>query len=70
MTTHDYATRDMLASEIDDTMVLVGESGGLSAVYESAPSAALPGLQLVTTEHGPLLLDPDERYAVLDTDAA
>jgi hypothetical protein len=68
--THDHATRDMLASEIDDTMVLVGESGGLSAVYDSEESLAMPGVQLVTTEHGPLYLDPGTRYAVLDTDAA
>jgi hypothetical protein len=65
-TTHDYATREVLGSKLDSSMVLVGESGGLSAIYEVGASSAMPGLVRVETEHGPLYLDPDETYPVLD----
>lgn len=64
MSTHDYPTKMILAKDLNDTHVLVGESGGLSAVYDSAPSSAMPGLTWVETEHGPLYLDPDHEYAV------
>jgi hypothetical protein len=66
MTTHDYPTRKVRGFELDETMVLVGESGGLSAVYDNSPSSAMPGLMMIDTEHGPLYLDPDEEYDVYD----
>jgi hypothetical protein len=65
--THDHPTTDMLATNLDASMVLVGDSGGLS-IHEIAPSSLAPGLLVVTTEHGPLYLDPDHHYAVLDLD--
>jgi len=64
MTTHP--TRKVRGSDLDNTMVLVGESGGLSAIYDNGPSSAMPGLALVETEHGPLYLDPDQEYDVYD----
>lgn len=48
-----------------DGRTLIGDSGGLSLVYEVGASSALPGLLVVETEHGPLYLDPDESYRVL-----
>ncbi len=49
-------------------MTLVGSSGGLSSIYGTNPSAAMPGLVLVSTEHGALYLDPDIAYPVLALD--
>ena len=63
--THDYETRDVLGCDLDDTCVLVGETGGLSALYAVGPSNIMSMMLVVTTEHGPLYLDPDEKYAVL-----
>jgi hypothetical protein len=65
--THDYETREVPVTELDSTMVLVGESGGLCAIYETQPSSAMPGLQRIETEHGALYLDPDESATVLVT---
>lgn len=65
--THDFPTRTVHAKDLDHTHVLVGESGGLSAVYDSSPSSAMPGLTCVETEHGPLYLDPDHGYEVYDS---
>ena len=62
---HDYKVRSLLGSQLDSTNVLVGESGGLSAIYGTETSSAMPGLLVVETEHGPLYLDPDEEYEVL-----
>lgn len=66
--THDYPTRQVRGDQLDATMTLVGESGGLSSVHETKPSNLAPGLLVVTTEHGPLYLDPDNCYPVLATD--
>jgi hypothetical protein len=65
--THDYQTRTLKPIRLGSTHVLVGESGGLSAVYTNdGPSSAMPGLIRIETEHGPLYLDPDEDVEVLD----
>lgn len=64
--THDYDTRLVLPAALDETMVLVGESGGLSAIYlNDGFSASMAGLVRIETEHGPLYLDPDEPAEVL-----
>jgi hypothetical protein len=63
--THNYTTALLPAIDLDSTMVLVGESGGLSAVYDVANSYAMPGLLVVETEHGSLYLDPDLHVEVL-----
>lgn len=59
MTTQDYSTIFLRAQQLDDTCVLVGQSGGLSAVYEVSPAAPMPDGQgglapamRVLTEHG------------------
>jgi hypothetical protein len=51
--------------ELISSMILVGESGGQSMVYAVDASDIVFGLIEVTTEHGPLYLDPDEQYPVL-----
>jgi hypothetical protein len=68
MSTHDYRTQDVAASTLTSRDVLVGESGGLSAVYDSYPSAEMPGCLAVETEHGTLYLDGDEDCTVLHRD--
>lgn len=65
VTTNEYDTVSVLGSRLDSTMVLVGESGGLSAIYDVEPSNIVFGMLMVETEHGPLYLDPDSEYAVL-----
>ena len=64
--THDYDTRPVPGKDLTGEHVLVGESGGLSAVYDCNPSSRVFGLVVVTTEHGHLYLDPDALYQVLD----
>jgi len=51
--------------DLDSTDVLVGECEGLSAVFGSYASSAMPGLLVVETEHGSLYLDPDETSLVV-----
>jgi hypothetical protein len=64
-TAHEYPTRKVQGSDLDETMTLVGESGGLSSVYAEGRSVPV-GLISVETEHGFLYLDPDEEFDVLD----
>lgn len=61
-----YPVETVQGSDLDSSMVLIGESGGLSAIYEVENSSAMPGLLRVETEHGPLYLDPDEGYNIYD----
>ena len=53
--THDHLTRKVKATDLDATMTLVGQSGGLSSIYEvhQAPSVDVVAL---LTEHGALWL--------------
>lgn len=65
--THDYETREVEAKNLDRTMVLVGECGGLSAVVGGAlESVTMPGFITVSTEHGSLYLNPADVLDVLD----
>ena len=66
--THDYVTKQVPALDLDHTMVLVGESGGLSAIYDVRPNSLIDGFVTVETEHGPLVLDDDreQTFSVLD----
>lgn len=64
--THDHATTQVLGRDLTSPQVLLGDSGGLSAVSEVSASSAMPGLMCVETEHGPLYLDPDHLYTVLE----
>ena len=54
---HD--TISIPALDLTGGHVLVGESGGRSAVYDARPNSLLPGFVTVETEHGSLLLDVD-----------
>mgnify|MGYP006274961001 CR=1 FL=1 len=63
---HDYATKNVLATAINGTHVLVGECGGLSAVFSAEPSAAMPGCIAISTEHGYLYVDNDRELEVLN----
>lgn len=66
--THDYPVALVKASAINGTHVLVGECGGLSAVFSAEPSAAMPGCTAISTEHGYLYVDTDRELEVLDND--
>ena len=63
--TNDYRTQLVTVTSLSSTDVLVGESGGLSAVYETSPSYEMMGCQAVETEHGTLYLGPDDEVVVL-----
>jgi hypothetical protein len=56
---HDYTTRLVLAAELCSSDVLVGECGGLSAVFSVKDSLVMPGCVAVETEHGNLYLDAE-----------
>jgi hypothetical protein len=64
--THDYETKMVKATALNGTHVIVGECGGLSAVFDVEPSSAIPGLYRVESEHGVLYLDPDQKIQVLE----
>lgn len=65
--TSTYATKQKVAADIGDTDVLVGESGGLSAVYTNHGTSGLVlGTLMIETEHGYLHVDPDEMFDVVD----
>lgn len=59
-------TRSVLATELTFDDTLVGDNLGRSLVLEVRPSASIPGLLAVETEHGPLYLDPEETYLIID----
>jgi hypothetical protein len=63
--THDYDTAPVAVADLDSSHVLVGESGGLSAVYGTEPSNIMVGCHVVRTEHGSLYLDTDAHVDVL-----
>lgn len=66
MSTHDYEVRQIKVRDLDSTCVLVGESGGLSAVYNCGTSSVMAGCCVVETEHGSLYMDSDELVEVLN----
>ena len=63
--THDYATALVRADQLNPTHVLVGESGGLSAVYFVEMSHERKGEMLIETEHCSFYAEPDEMFTVL-----
>lgn len=63
---HDHQTTPVYGRDLNDTHTLVGESGGLSSIYETTGSNLVLGCVVVATEHGPLYLDPDQQYLVLE----
>jgi len=64
--THDYETRTVRGDQLNGTMTLVGESGGLSSIYETRMGSLISVLLTVETEHGMLLLDPETEHLVLN----
>ena len=61
-------TKPVDGADLKAGMTLVGDLGGLSAVVDFQESSIMPGLVMVETEHGPLYLDPESEYLVLDED--
>lgn len=57
---HTHDTEFVPVMSLTSMDVLVGESGGLSAVYNVEPSNVMMGCLAVETEHGTLYLDADE----------
>lgn len=64
MSTHEYPTKDIPASELTEEHVLVGKSGGLSAVYLAYE--VWPNRIWVTTEHGFVNLEKTQLVTVYD----
>ena len=64
--THDWSVRSVSARDLNETMVLVGASGGLSAVYGATPSSLRRGVMRIVTEHGYLYAEKDAEFEVLD----
>ena len=64
--THDWVTRVVFARDLNESMVLVGASGGLSAVYGAAPSSLRRGFMRIVTEHGYLYAEKDDEFEILD----
>ncbi len=64
--THDWVTRIVFAHALNDSMVLVGASGGLSAVYGAVPSSLRRGVMRIVTEHGYLYAEKDDEFEILD----
>lgn len=60
--THDYTTIKLCALQLDKKCVLVGQSGGLSAVYETH---YLGWDVTIVTEHGRMVVAPDATFDVL-----
>ena len=63
--THDYETKEVKVTALNGTHVIVGDCGGLSAVFDVVESTLMPELYLVETEHGTMYFDPDEKLTVL-----
>lgn len=62
----DYESQEVKGWALQSTDVLIGQSGGICAIYEIAPSNVMRPLLCAETEHGPLYLDPDETYLILE----
>jgi hypothetical protein len=62
---HDYDTVKVKVSALNGTHVIVGECGGLSAVFDACPSTTLPGYYAVATEHGTSYFSEHDMFDVL-----
>lgn len=64
--TNDYRTQIVTVTSLSSTDVLVGESGGPSAIYDASPSYAMMNpCQAVETEHDTLYFNPLDEVVVL-----
>lgn len=66
MNAHEYPTKMIAAELLTKGDVLVGESGGLSAVYEVGQNVVYQRVN-VTTEHGSLIFEQEEFVKVYDS---
>lgn len=62
--TNDYRIQLVTVASLSGTDVLVGEAGGLSAVYDASSNYVM-GCLAVETEHGTLLMGADDEVTVL-----
>ena len=62
---HDYDTVKVKVSALNGTHVIVGECGGLSAVFDVCPSETMPGYYSVATEHGTSYFSENDTFDVL-----
>lgn len=62
---HTYDTSQVSVYQLNSSHVLVGECGGLSAVFDVYNSYAMPGCYAVETEHGTLYLGSTDLVEVL-----
>jgi alkanesulfonate monooxygenase SsuD/methylene tetrahydromethanopterin reductase-like flavin-dependent oxidoreductase (luciferase family) len=62
--THDYPTKEIKAKELTKEHVLVGRSGGLSAVYEVIPLDMNRSTYTIATEHGSLRMHAEQAVNV------
>lgn len=62
--THEYPVTRVQSQMLNETHTLVGESGGLSAVY--GVMGEIFGGLAVETEHGMLFLNHEDEVVVLD----
>lgn len=63
---HTYDSEFVMPHDLLDSDVLIGKSGGLSAIYEVINSGKIGGLQLVSTEHGALYLNENQPVEILE----
>jgi hypothetical protein len=66
--THDWDTKSIDVRHLNGTHILVGESGGLSAVYNHAQSVGSSEMWAVETEHGTLVFAA-QQVDILDLDS-
>lgn len=66
--THDYETTEKQAQHLTNADVLVGECGGLSAVFsiDGPTRIGWSMVVIIETEHGNLLVAPEKELEVLD----
>lgn len=62
---HDYRTEVVPVTSLTGEDVLLGECGGLSAVFSVNESSVMKGCLAVETEHGYLYVAADDDVLVL-----
>lgn len=58
-------TVEVSPNNLEHGMVLLGDKGGTSFIYDVEASNIMPGLMNVETEHGMLYLDKDFTVSVI-----
>lgn len=60
-----HETTSVKVTALNGTHVLVGECGGLSAVYNVQQSTIIPGSYEIECEHGVLFVHKEQKLEVL-----